>query len=284
MNPIILYDSILTRGALTVTSEADNYPIENVIDYRSFTKWKATSNATQTIEVNLTPQLLSLEGSGAGDLLLEGSGAGNILLEGEAAGAEACTAIGICNHNLGSIGATVKVYYDNSGWQLVETINPTTDKTILEYWATQSSLKWKIEISGATEAPYIGTIFLGTYLLMPDPPDAPYVPVNEGMKISTEISEAGHLLGAVIEHYPIDINPRWSRTPNFTRTFYTTYFLPFWENHAKLMRPFFYAWDKVNRADDVYYVYLDPGFIRRESLSLLSYTDEVELMLKGVSL
>ena len=284
MNPVILYDNLLSRGALTVTSEATGYPIENVTDLRSFTKWKASSEATQDIEVDLTPVGALLEGAGAGRIMLEGAGAGQIMLEGEASGAELPNAIGIFNHNFGSIGATVKVYRDNGGWELLETINPTTDKPILSYWVAASSIKFKIEISGAAEAPYAGVIMLGVYLSMPDPPDAPYAPVNEGIKVSTEISEAGHLLGSVVEHFPININPRWTNAPNFTRTWYTTYFLPFWEDHGRWIKPFFYGWDLVNRPDDVFYVHLDPGFVRAEALSLLTYTDSVELLLKGVSL
>lgn len=281
-NPIILYDSILRRGVVEVTSTAGGYHKNNLFDMRAFKKWKATSNATQDITINLQQQALSLEGVGAGNLLLEGVGAGAILLESEVAGAESCDCIGIYNHNLGSIGATVKVYYENSGYQLAATITPTDDDIILSTFTTRNSEQWKIEISGANEAPYIGEIYLGARLTLPDPPDAPLTPVEESIRVASEIGDTGHLLGAVIQYYQAQINHSWTRTPNWTRTFYNTYFKPFWLNHARKLYPFFYAWDLIGNADDILFGSIPPDFVRREELTLLSYTDVVQLQMRGV--
>lgn len=282
MNPVILYDSILRRGAVTVTSTESGYSLNNLFDYRGFKKWKATSNGTQNIIIDLTPQNLALEGAGAGKLLLEGSGAGAILLESASSGAESCDAIGIYNHNLGSIGATVKVYYDSGGYQLAATITPTDDDTILSLFTSQSSLLWKIEITNASEKPFIGEIYLGARLTLPDPPDAPTIPVEESIKVASEIGDTGHLLGAVIQYYQAIVNHSWTRTPNWTRTFYSTYFLPFWNNHARKLYPFFYAWDLTNRADDIVFGSIDPGLVRREELTLLTYSDNIQLQMRGV--
>jgi len=277
MNPVILFDNIMTEGAITATSTATDYDVDNLSDYRGYTKWKATGSGTQHITITDL-----LEGSSAPVRSQTGwyiKLQNNALLEQVSSGVDTADAIGILNHNLGTIGATIKVQYKLSGvWTTIATINPSDDEAILETFTSKSSADWRIELSSMTAAPEIGVIFLGVHLLFPWPPEAPVIPEEEGIKAFSEYSGAGHLLGTVLAYNPVTINPRWT---NLTRTWYSTSFLPFWDNHGKLIFPFFYAWDLTNRPDDIFYVSIDPGMVRMESLDLLTYTKELTLQMKS---
>lgn len=283
MNPLILFDNILAEGTLAVTSTATGYSINNIADYRSYTKWKAANTNTQNID------LTGISADGAAGYVRAQTGwyiklQNNALLQKVSGTVEAADAIGIFNHNLGTIHATVKVqYWDGAAFQTAETLTPTDDDPILETFTTQSATKWRIEISNCSAAAEIAVIFLGAQLEIPDSPDAPTVPVEEGIAVNSEYSEAGNLLGSTPSHFPININHQWTKAPNITRTWYSTYFIPFWENHARDIYPFFYAWDLTNRPDDIRYVTINPGMSRREVLSLLTYSDELVLQMKGVS-
>lgn len=278
MNPIILFDNILTEGTLNATStDSDtSYDVDNLKDYRSYTKWKAADTADQYITWAM----------GASSPVRSQTGwyiklQNNALLRGVTGGVDTADAIGIYNHNLGTVGATVEVQYQDAGvWTTLLTLTPSDDDPILSTFTSSTSGDWRIKISGMSAAPEIGVIFLGAHLLFPWPPEAPVVPEEEGINVSTEYSGAGHLLGSVLAYNPITINQRWT---DLTRSWYSTSFLPFWDNHAKLIYPFFYAWDLDNRPDDIFYVSLDPGMVRRESLELLSYTKELTLQMKGVA-
>ena len=130
-------------------------------------------------------------------------------------------------------------------------------------------------------APEVGVIFLGVSLSIPDSPDAPVIPVREGIKAASEISEAGNLLGTALAYNPKSLEHRWTNAPNITRTWFTTYFEPFWDNHAKLLFPFFYAWGLTNRADDIFYGRIETSSEKAERLTLLTYSDELILQMRA---
>lgn len=281
MNPVILFDNIMTEGAMSATSTDSNeaYDVDNLKDYRPYTKWKASGSGTQYISVtDLQEGSVSPVRSQTGWYIKLQNDA---LLRQVSSGVDTADAVGILNHNLGTIGATIKVQYKLSGvWTTILTLNPSDDDPILAIFTSKSSEDWRIELSSMSALPEIGIIFLGVHLLFPWPPEAPVIPEEEGIKASTEYSGAGNLLGTVLAHNPRNINPRWT---NLTRTWYTTFFLPFWDNHGKLIFPFFYAWDLTNRPDDIFYVSIDPAMVRREVLELLTYTKELTLQMKGAA-
>ena len=274
MNPVILFDNILTEGTLTATSTAPGYDVDNIMDYRSYTKWKATGTGVQYLTWAM----------GASSPVRSQTGwyiklQNNALLRQLSGGVDTADAVGIFNHNLGTIGATVLVqYYGGGAWNTLDTLTPSDDDPILSTFTSSISGDWRIKISGMSAAPEIGIIHLGVHLLFPWPPEAPVVPEEEGIKANTEYSGAGNLLGTVLAYNPVTINQRWT---NLTRTWYSSSFLQFWDNHGKLIFPFFYAWDLTNRPDDIFYVSIDPGMVRRESLELLSYTKELSLQMKA---
>lgn len=251
MNPVILYNNFLEDGTLTVTSTESGYDKDNLLDQRPYTLWRATSSATQNIDLELVS-------------------------------AKKPTAIGIVNHNLFSIGATVKVQaYVASAWEDVHTFTPTADTAILELFTPDAvNTKWRINISGQSSEPIIGVIFLGTEITFPYPPETPYSPIQESIQIETEVSQKGHLLGNNIRYNPIQINASFK---DLTRVWVNANFVPFWNNYGKLLKYFFYAWDLTNAASDIYYVRFSPEMVYQLPKTILLYDDQLNLNMIGVS-
>lgn len=281
MNPVILYKNIFDDDTLAVTStDADaKYDKDNLIDFRSYTKWKASSSATQHISVNVVDAGFVKTASGGFIELASGS-----LLESANQGGMAPNAIGILNHNLYTIGATVKIQHsdDGSSWVDIYSLQVVSDKAILKLFNENSvsAAYWRIEISGATAAPEIAVLMMGVKLEFPYPPSSPVIPKTETIKLSSEYSEGGHLLGSIISNYPISINHKWTK---FLRSWADSEFVPFWNSHGKKLFPFFYGWDLNTKPDDVFYVAVDPGSNYQIPLSMLNYGDELILRMKGVS-
>lgn len=279
MNPIILYRNIFDSDTLAVTSTASGYDKDNLKDFRSYTKWKASSTAAQyiTAQVGSTSYLTSLAGSSI--KALDGSYIKSL----KQAGEYMPDCIGIFNHNLFTIGADITIEYSSNGtdFTALESFKVSSDnillKTINE--SGESGSYWRIKLSGMSAVPEIGILMLGTRLDFPWPPVSP-VANQETIRLSSEYSEAGHLLGSVIAHYPKTIPHKWTK---FTRSWLDGYFQPFWDSHAKLLRPFFYAWDLINRPGDVFFVHIDPEMLYQVPFSTLNYGDELQLNMKGVS-
>lgn len=279
MNPIILYKNYLANNTLTVTSTASGYSINNIIDWRTYTKWKANSTADQNIDAFVDNDQAYLELAEGGWLETEG---GYL----ELASGVAPDALFIFNHNLFTVGATVEVQYSTDGGSTYTTLHsfsPATNLAQLEIFNESDiivSQYWRIKLSGLTAAPEIGVMMLGKKMQFPWPPDNPVIPKAESMKLASEISEEGHLLGTVLAYNPIQINHKWS---NLLRQWTEGTFEQFWNSHAKFIYPFVYAWDLDNRPKEIHFVRINPSFVYQEPLSKHPYADEVQLQMVGVS-
>lgn len=241
----------MRNGTLTAsaTNADSSFSVDNIIDWRSYTLWKSTSIQDVTIEIDI------------------GS-------------AKAADCIGIFNHNLKTAGALIKVQYYDGSWKDAYQFVASNDKTQLKVFDSKSGTKWRVAISSLGRVPYIGIIYIGSKLEFQWPPVSPVSPVEESMELEGEYSRAGNFLGALLTYNPIRISQRFTLV---TRNWYDANFKPFWRNHGKLLRPFFYAVDLENNADDVYWLQFDPGYVRRNPFSLLTYYDEFTLDLMGVS-
>ncbi|HAV56602.1 MAG TPA: hypothetical protein DCX45_03570 [Acinetobacter junii] len=279
MNPIILYKNYLANNTLTVTSEASGYSKDNLIDWRTFTKWKASSSADQNIDAFVDNDQAYLELAEGGWLETEG---GFLELE----DGVAPDALFILNHNLKTIGATITIQYSLDAGVSYTTIHsfvPATNKAqfvIFNLTDIIVSQYWRIKITGATAAAEIGILMLGKKLQFPWPPDNQVIPKQESMKLASEISQEGHLLGTVLAYNGIQINHKWS---NLLRQWTEGTFEQFWDSHAKFIYPFVYVWDLTNRPDDIFYVRVNTDMVYQEPLSKLSYADELQLQMTGIS-
>lgn len=251
MNSIILYENLLADGTLSVTSTSTEagYDKDNLIDFRAYTRWKASSTATNYITVALSA-------------------------------ADGADCLGIFNHNLGTIGATVKVQKTTGTWATVLTITPSDDYAILETFTLSSDADWRIEISGASDPVDIGIIYLGTKLSFGIGPQTPTIPKSEGIVAKEEVSKAGFPLGVDIRYNDIISNPTYKVVD---RTWVQTYYRPFWNNHGRLLKPFFYAWDIDDSSSEIVFVKFSSGMRYEEPVSLLNYVDYLTLQLEGIA-
>lgn len=277
---IILYKNILVGATLGATNTASGYSINNIADYRSYTKWKSNTADNQTIQIDMASEAIPIKqviGGGniqtvGGKKLTTVSGFGEAVF-----GAADC--IGIFNHNL--TGCTVSVQYNANGTYVTAKSFVVEDtKPILMPFTRQESNQWRVVITELNAAIEIAVLFLGEAIYFPFRPRAPYTPMAESIEVNSEISQAGHLLGSVVAHHPVSINPVWEY---ITRSWFNANIPDFWNDHGKLLKPFFFGWDLENRPDDIFYCWIDPAMVYKEVLTIFNYTDEFNLMLKAVN-
>lgn len=249
MNPIILYENLLENGNLTASNTASGYDVDNLIDRRSYTKWKASGVSTQTIEVNLL-------------------------------NAKKVSAIGIYKHNL--IGATVTLNcYIAAQWEEVISFSPSNNKAILRLTdVTRIATHWQIVISSAVAAPEIGIIMIGNKLEFPFTPTTPYTPSEEGIVVSSLINKNGHTLGNDISYFHVNTQITFT---DLLRSWIETYFEPFYHNYGKKLAPFFYAWDLTSAPNHILFATLSPDMVYSTPLKISNYVENLNLILKALN-
>ena len=250
MNPILLYNNLLLTATISSSAIAAGYSNQNVLDMRPYTLAKFNAAGTNYISGNL------------------GS-------------AKAVNCVGIANHNFYTVSATVNIYYSANGsdWTLASTVTPASSKTIILSFTQQTKQYWKVEVVNSSGQPYCGVIYLGTAILFDWPPMGPISPSRESIIAEDVDSESGNLLGIEVKFIPKEITRTWNYQ---TKTFYDTYLKPFWDNHGSLLKPFFYADDLTNRADQVYYLRLKKEMVFDPQYSDANNYDSFTLDMKLV--
>jgi len=244
MNPIFLYENKLIGATLSASETAAGYDVNNLADYRTYTRWKANSSGTKTITITLGSSLPA-------------------------------TGIGIVGHNLN--GGSISITAD--GAPALTTTNINSNYAQFFYFTQKTGTVWVITIVHPTLTPEIGVIFLSEYLLMEQTPETPYSPFKEKSEFNSEISKAGHLLGNNFRFSRGNISARFD---NLTRSFVNNNVKPFWLNHLSQGKPFFFAWDKVNAPNDVFYVRAAEGMTFDTPVSILERVDSVTIEMEGI--
>lgn len=252
MNPVILYDNLLERGALSSPQTVDpDAPLAYLADGRPYTraKWTTTGTLHQVV-VALT-------------------------------GAETADCIGLAGHNLAA-GDVVTVEHsdDGSAWTTAISQTLTGSGDLLAIFTGASHTWWRISIdttATGNQSPELGVLMLGQRLTFPVKPQAPYVPVDEKVVEESAWSKAGHLLGTVVRYSKLTINAKFKA---LDRSFVFGDFQTFWQQHARQLKPFFYAWD-LDAFPDQVYVVRHTGR-HRAQLSIASLVDQLDLQMEGV--
>lgn len=85
--------------------------------------------------------------------------------------AVAVDAAAIAEHNLGAEGATITVYYSDTGtsgpWTQVLTQSPSNDKPALWQFTSVTKRYWRVTFTGHSSTVYIGDLYLGAVLELP---------------------------------------------------------------------------------------------------------------------
>jgi hypothetical protein len=249
----IAYYNFLSFGTLTTTSEATGFPKANLQDYRDYTYWKASSNATQTIEIDLTST--GYETSPVGY-------------------------IGFAGHSLKTIEADITLFYWNgSEWEsILTTFNAPHDYAFFIQFTAQAATKFKVVLANCTAAPQIAIVALGQVCDLTYLPDAPFNLGGERVIATQELSNTGNLLGVTIDYAEVDLSSSWSPVSSTELTAIEA----FWNNHARYSRPFFYAPDGDTDGNYVYWAHIPADALEiSKPRSNSVYVDSISLTMRG---
>lgn len=252
MNPIILYENLIKNAAITSTSFEKGLEGKNVVDGRTYSRWKAISGGSGT-KSHLEFKTSSLPNS---------------------------YYLGFAGHNLGVSTSTIKfrIYTGGGYFTPIKTFTASNNNPLLVQINNGSSSRFRIEFTNTDISTEVGGIFIGNLLQFPCPPNVPLTTANEGIVSQTFVSKSGKLLGFDHRYNPINISHSFS---DINMSWIENEYSTFWDNHGKLMKPFFYAPDLENLPDEVYYCRFSDEHQHSFQLSNLNYVDVLQLNLVG---
>lgn len=203
-NPKLFYHNVLD-GALTASTTASGYNVNNLRDWRPYTWWKATA----------LPATITRDYGSA-------VAADYALVYGEAATYE------------------IRGSTDNFGASdvLVGTITLTATGLGLVTFASVSYRYWRVRQTGSG-TPAVAIAAIGAALEMPVPLDSGFDPIGRKVMGQVNRSSDGHPLGRVIdfEQWEAKIKFSWCAW-----SFARNTFLPAWSAHLR-SKPFGFCWD-----------------------------------------
>lgn len=240
--PKILYDSLChDADTITASSTAAGYLDDDIADWRAFKIWKSGTTVTPiTIDFDM--------------------GVGNT--------ADA-DSLALINHNCLANTATVAVYYGAAsppGNLALAAYTPTSDDVeYKELTAHAASRYWRITLAHAAafpNAPYIGEALLGLRTALTEYLDPGFDPFMKQVEVSGQRSQGGHYLGAILRGQTHRATISFGAA-GMARTFYTSDFNAFLDDHAYKRLPFVFVldsadtdfgvarWIKVRDGDDI---------------------------------
>jgi len=257
----ILTENILEDATVFLSSQSADTGEENLLDWRTFTLFEA-------------------------DIV------GAIYLEATMAAPVAADCLGICHHNLGTLGIEVSIEYsddDSSGssWSVaLAGFTPNDDRTIMRSFTSVTAQHWRIKLDAgsgsATQSLYMGVMALGEALTFPRGVQVGFDPTAEQVISESVVSQTGHLLGSLVRFH--------QRSAQFTISWYDASwwkanFLPVWYQHIRHLKPFFFLWSES--LDDSSYSFaelmrLDPQYAVLDLAYALTFR-RLNLALVGMS-
>lgn len=220
--PTILWNNLLLGKTLAASTEAVDYPKENIRTENTVKSWQPTA-LPATLSVDLTVST-------------------------------SVDSFALVGHNCGSKGNTILLQSspDNTVWTTQCTIVPTDDKTILGLFTAFSARYWRISISGGT-VPTISVFMLSQRFNLPAGVKPPYNPVwlSQQFDLLTGSTMGGQFLGNRVLR-------KGGRTSislvSFDPNFVATTLIPFRE-HYNSGKAFVFAASPSAFANDVGYVW-----------------------------
>jgi hypothetical protein len=197
--------------------------------------------------------------------------------------ADACDALALIGHNLGTAGASVSVESsdDESTWtERLAVFLPSNDRAIMKLLTSFRAASKRLKIVTASVAPYLAVVMLGVRMEFPFPPESPFDPYNVGIEAESERSVAGNLLGSVINYHTVTQRAVF---PYPLRSFITDTYKPFWDAHGKLLKPFFWGWDLTTYPELVYFLQMTKSARLSMPLSVGTYADTLVVDMEGVA-
>lgn len=252
MKTLFLGENRFENGILTATGTSSGYSVNNILDRRAYTKWKAAAHTTNYITVDIGVNTYDI------DTLV------------------------IFGHNLDSNGATVFLQYWNGlSWTTVGAPSISKDgSTSFNFSSLSSKTKWRLAIETiAGSLPEVTCLFLGEAIEFPIGPDSPHTDFEEVPLKESGNSKTGNLLGSVYRGSEFYFSLTFSL---LTRTFADANLLNnWWPNYGKTGVPFIYIPDYNYDDEEVYLVRTTDEYRYKTPKSMLAYYDSVQIDLVG---
>ena len=220
-------------SGLVASYAADGYPVANLLDGFEGTLWKSTSISTQYITYD--------------------AGSGN---------AYPADYFGAQNHNLHTAGAAIVLQYstDNFASDIHDAFAefiPTTDKAFVRTFASQTKRYWRIKISGAGVAPYMGWARWGAKTVLGFL-DGRFDPYAEKINANANVSDGGYLTGVHIKFIERSLSVQFNNAVDAL--------------YAKVkalvdfcgMTSFLVAWEPTDHSNDIWLMRIKDGSINAQ--------------------
>lgn len=214
--PTILYENMIsTASTFSATSTATGYDIDNLLDWRTHTFWKANSTVPANFYVTFSAGV-------------------------------APNAMGIAGHNLNGRSWTLVAApaTDETSYVIVSTgVIGTTGAYLTTYTPATNYTKWNLAISSGV-APQIAILCIGRAMEFPTPPAYGFIPYQHKTEVQTNRSNGGVMLGANIKYHSFEINASFPYLPTtffWDSTGGNATWMNFYANHGRMMKPFFWG-------------------------------------------
>ena len=241
--PVFGADSRFDADTVTsVPAEDTSFPKSNLSDDRVFTVFKPTSAATTV------------------DVITDTGGAG-----------ASVDYFGLIGHDLfdpasdgnGAVLATFASSPDNSVYTTIFSVTPTDNKVIFRTFASVSERFFRLRMTrGASFIPSLGQLQWGVRVEIPFGVQVPFDPEEERINARSTKSQTGNIMGTTLVFSERRARLRFPlQTDTFLRSATTGQFGDFWNNHASLMKAFFFAWNPGNPGSfeqDAFFAIIDP--------------------------
>jgi hypothetical protein len=209
-SPCIGYHNLCTTTTVSASSTATGYPVTNLGNPLTYSKWKGASAAAINVFVDV---------SGYGDLI---------------------DYVGIARHNFGTKGITVDVYGDaGAGYVLLGSVAPADDSPLIFRFAPAIYNTIKVALGAGSAAPSMAVLYVGKLLVAQRRIYVGHTPITLAREddVTGGVSEEGDFLGRIITGSTNANAISWA---NFTPGWYRLYFAPF--ILAARTKPWFFAW------------------------------------------
>lgn len=247
--PLIAYLSMLRLSTTTITDPGTEtgFLIGSIKDMKAYMIWKSNQTAA-AINIDLD------------------TGAGT---------EQNADYIALVNHNLNTLGATVRVFADAAvigSTQVLAATTPGQDTvTYLPFTAPGTRRFWRITINHSalpfTAKPFIGDLFMGMKTELPEFMSPSFDPFFFDYEIAGSRSEGGHYLAGTVRG-EMHRGAITFGAAGAARSWFTSDGNAFIRNHAAKRHPFFFVLDTADTDfDDARYLRV-PDDARLERLAV----------------
>ena len=189
---------------------------------------------------------------------------------------ESINSYALYKHNLGTLGATVKLQYSSDGvtWNDLTGSEKIVadDKVIFFIGTAQSAIHWRINVTNipAASTLIVGQAYVGNALQMYSPPEPGFTPPELALdnKYISNRADGGDFLGRSLIR-------KGSKMSFSNSIVHKDWVRTYWQDAMAAIEktPFYYAWDSANYPEEVAFCYIErkiqtPKYVNSAYMSL----------------